>query len=406
MKLSNLAKDKRYLIGVSGGCDSMALLDMCRKAKLTVMVAHMNYQKRASATRDMQCVQEYCSKHGITCIIKMQNKECHKNFQAFAREERYAFFKQIYDKHKIDALLIAHHLDDALETYVMQTRANRCAKYFGIDTFTILLNMQLIRPLLTFDKATLEAYCKCHKVPFKVDESNLDERYTRNHIRMHELANLHADQKAELLTQMQTKNANWQHLQSKATKFLKSFQHDITSLKSLDEELRLLCISRFIHQYTQEYISYKECKIINDLILHHKKNWKRNIKNTHICYCDYGILYVDLLETKKYRYVYERITFTKTKFFEIAATGAKNEALTLKASDFPIIVRNALTSDSIQMRFGKKRIQRWFIDRKIPHVQRKSWPIIENALGKVILVPKLGCDVEHFTNNPNIFVVK
>ena len=78
----------------------------------------------------------------------------------------------------------------------------------------------------------------------------------------------------------------------------------------------------------------------------------------------------------------------------------------MQADDFPITVRSVQPGDAIQLRFGTKKIHRWFIDRHIPLQERLLWPVMVNAQGKVIFVPKIGCDVAHFSNNPNLFMVQ
>ena len=95
-----------------------------------------------------------------------------------------------------------------------------------------------------------------------------------------------------------------------------------------------------------------------------------------------------------------------TPYFHIGKEGKGSEALTLYEADFPITIRSYRQGDRIAMRFGSKRVSRWFIDRKIPQAVRRRYPIVENAQGKVILVPNLGCDIAHFSNNPTCFVVK
>ena len=64
MNMETLDLHKVYIIGVSGGPDSMALLDVCRRHGVCMVVVHVNYQKRESATRDMQTVQDYCKQYG------------------------------------------------------------------------------------------------------------------------------------------------------------------------------------------------------------------------------------------------------------------------------------------------------------------------------------------------------
>lgn len=119
----HLKKDK-WVIGVSGGADSMALLDMCRKNEIDCVVAHVNYKKRDSADRDMHGVQNYCEKYNISLEIKIVTEKEHGNFQEFARNLRYEFYKDIIEKYHCAGVLVAHQLDDVLETYLMQKKKN------------------------------------------------------------------------------------------------------------------------------------------------------------------------------------------------------------------------------------------------------------------------------------------
>ena len=80
--------------------------------------------------------------------------------------------------------------------------------------------------------------------------------------------------------------------------------------------------------------------------------------------------------------------------------------MTLSAEDFPITIRSPKEGDQIELRFGKKKLNRFFIDRKISHKERKSYPVVVNSVGNVVLVPKIGCDVKHYTVKPNCFVIK
>ena len=115
---------------------------------------------------------------------------------------------------------------------------------------------------------------------------------------------------------------------------------------------------------------------------------------------------IDTSEEISYSYVYDHAVFEKTPYFETAPHGTGVEAVTLQATDWPITIRNAQPQDAIQLRFGVKKLNRWFIDRKIPKKERKLWPVVVNAAGNVILVPKIGCDIAHFSNNPTLFVLK
>ena len=87
-------RNQKWIIGVSGGPDSMALLDLAFRHGVNCVVVHVNYQKRDTAKRDQELVQLYCNKHNIECYV-FNAIEFKGNFQDQAREYRYSRFKEV-----------------------------------------------------------------------------------------------------------------------------------------------------------------------------------------------------------------------------------------------------------------------------------------------------------------------
>ncbi|MEG0275360.1 MAG: tRNA lysidine(34) synthetase TilS [Longicatena sp.] len=397
---------KTYVIGVSGGPDSMALFDMCVKAGIHVIAAHMNYQKRDSATRDMEIVEDYCKQHRIIFEKRMQNKECEGNFQAFARDMRYQFYKEVLDKYQGDAVLLAHQLDDHLETYIMQKQSLRLGVYYGIQGVCEVMGCKVIRPLLAQTKADLEAYCEENGVAYGIDESNLSNHYTRNKIRHEMIEHMSIDEKIALAKQIDKENEAWTQLCTRAKDFLKGWDKGIASYIALEEELALLVLTFYIFDECHIHETLVEVKQIHNLIHTKANQWTRDIAKEYRIYSEYEKLCIDKKAHTPYCFKYAELTLAKTPYFEVSNSGSSVEAVTLYKEDFPITIRSYIEGDEIRMRFGVKKLNRWFIDRKIPKKERKNWPVVVNASGNVILVPKLGCDIEHFSNNPTCFVLK
>ena len=92
-----LKKEHTYLVAVSGGADSMALLDMLKNKQYKLIVAHINYKKRDSSDRDEEIVKKYCEKHNIMCYVDKPTQTNKGNFEEWARNARYTFFKKLYD---------------------------------------------------------------------------------------------------------------------------------------------------------------------------------------------------------------------------------------------------------------------------------------------------------------------
>ena len=79
--------------------------------------------------------------------------------------------------------MVAHHLDDLLETYIMQRDKKLSVDYYGLREFIVMDGLNVYRPLLKFEKKQLQAYCDDNKIDYGIDESNLSDDYSRNRIR-------------------------------------------------------------------------------------------------------------------------------------------------------------------------------------------------------------------------------
>ena len=171
-----------YLLAVSGGPDSMFLLNEYKNKK--IMVAHVNYNLRKSSTRDQKIVESFCAKNNIELRTLVVKTKPSKNVEAWARKIRYDFFKKIYDEMHCTKLLTGHHRDDFLETALMQQSSGRVPEFFGIKKKRIINGMVVVRPFISLywkdeilkdlDKAGIE---------YGIDETNNDLKFTRNAIR-------------------------------------------------------------------------------------------------------------------------------------------------------------------------------------------------------------------------------
>jgi tRNA(Ile)-lysidine synthase len=179
------ATDK-ILLAVSGGLDSMVMLNLFHQAGYSVAVAHCNFQLRgAESYGDEQFVKEQCDhlKIPFYCEQFDTNNYAWENglsIQIAARDLRYAWFEEILIQEKFDKLATAHHLNDSLETVLL----NLC-KGTGVQGLAgiPLENGFIIRPMLFASRAEIEAYAIAEKVKWREDSSNLTDDYQRNFLR-------------------------------------------------------------------------------------------------------------------------------------------------------------------------------------------------------------------------------
>jgi tRNA(Ile)-lysidine synthase len=176
----------KILLAVSGGLDSMAMLHLFRLAGFKVGVAHCNFQLRGEdSVADEALVNQTCVTLGIPFHVKRfetariaENEK--KSIQVLARELRYDFFKDIAQKHDYRAIATAHHLNDSLETVLLNL-----VRGTGIEGLTgiPLKNGNVIRPLLFASRQVIKDYADSHGLEWREDESNATDDYNRNFLR-------------------------------------------------------------------------------------------------------------------------------------------------------------------------------------------------------------------------------
>lgn len=179
-------KQKRLLLTVSGGLDSMVLLDLFRKLPYEIGVAHCNFQLRGlESFGDQNFVEDYACQNNIALFVNQFDTkayaEDHKlSTQVAARELRYSWFYELSDTEHFDYILTAHHADDNLETFLINlSRGTGLEGLIGIPA----QNDKIIRPLLAFSRDEIALYAKENKIAWREDSSNASDKYLRNKIR-------------------------------------------------------------------------------------------------------------------------------------------------------------------------------------------------------------------------------
>src|SRR4051794_21818794 len=127
-----LAKNNFYVLAVSGGPDSIFLLEKMRCEGYNFVVAHVNYKKREDSDYDEKLVRDYCQKYSLPLeVYQVKGSECNStsNFQDQARQIRYDFFQKLAKQYQTKYIVVAHHNDDHCETYLLQKRKKTLVEY-------------------------------------------------------------------------------------------------------------------------------------------------------------------------------------------------------------------------------------------------------------------------------------
>ena len=178
------------ILAVSGGVDSMVLMDVMAKLqrpfRMKLAIAHVNYQLRGSESDgDEAFVRKYAAKYRIPLYIRRidagkKARQRKRSIQETARDIRYSFFDTLKEKLGANAIVTAHHADDNTETVLINLlRGSGLDGLAGIP----LRRDSIIRPLLCVDRAEILSYAKIFRILFRNDSSNTKEDYTRNFLR-------------------------------------------------------------------------------------------------------------------------------------------------------------------------------------------------------------------------------
>ncbi|HET7651033.1 MAG TPA: tRNA lysidine(34) synthetase TilS [Gammaproteobacteria bacterium] len=179
---------ERYWVAFSGGLDSTVLLHALamRRDRLpgALFAIHVHHGLQEAADRWLQHCEDTCRKLKVT--LTLRNIEIHaeagQSLEAVAREERYAAFRNILQTG--ESLLLAHHLDDQLETFLLQAlRGSGVAGLAAMPAFAPFAGGYLARPLLEVPRDSLLDWARAQKLTWVDDPSNQDLRFDRNYLR-------------------------------------------------------------------------------------------------------------------------------------------------------------------------------------------------------------------------------
>lgn len=181
---------EKIICGVSGGPDSMCMLDNLIKLKenlnFEIIVCHVNHLIRDDSSLDEQYVENYCKQNNIKCYIKRIDVKNIANNKKQSTEEagryvRYEFFDEILKKENAKKIAIAHNKNDKIETIIMN--ALRGSGLSGLKGIEPIRENKYIRPIIELERCEIEDYCNKQNLNPRIDKTNFINDCTRNKIR-------------------------------------------------------------------------------------------------------------------------------------------------------------------------------------------------------------------------------
>lgn len=418
-------KNKKIIVAVSGGPDSVALLHVLHKwrdeADLHIVAVTIDHQLRGDAAKDVQYVRNLCATWNIRLISETVDvrayEERHKvSMQVAARELRYEVFAKVMKAENAHYLALGHHGDDQIETLVMSLmRTTNLAGLTGIPFRRPFARGEIIRPLLAVTKKEVEYYCRQHHLTTRIDPSNQDISYTRNYVRKLIVPKLKEKNPSLHITMQQlseTLRQDEAYIEEQAQIVFERIVQCDTNKKKASINIAQLCqyaiplqrrIYRLILDYLYEQLpsqlSYSHEQIFLSLIKEDVENKRLHFPQQLIIEVvyDYIELYFDEEKNEPFSTYVSNVPTTValpdghvleiTYTNDIARFEEDNEYICAASEvTFPLQIRTRKPGDRMRYRglSGSKKIKDIFIDEKIPRNERDDVLMVTDATDEVL----------------------
>lgn len=403
-------KNKNIVVAISGGPDSMFLLEALLNFKdsfnYNIIVAHVHHNLRKESDVEALKLEEYCNQKNIRFEMHKIEKYPNSKFsEEIARKIRYDFFDKIIQKYNADTLFTAHHGDDQIETILMRiSRGSSFKGYAGIEEISKDRGYKIVRPLLHLTKEEIVNHLDNKNIWYAVDKSNSDTKYTRNRYRQNVLPELKRENKNihEKFNEFNNKILLADNfIKKQATKIYKEIIIDnninIESFNKLDKILKIYILERFLKNIYLNDINIISSKHL-EIIINKIRNNKNIIfdlpkdKKAIIEYNNFKIVN----ECKKLKYEYKFTDYIELPNKKIICIDnesklTSNFVIHLNSEEIklPFIVRTRRDGDFMYVKNmkGRKKINDIFIDSKVPSSKRDEYPIVTDSTGEIIWIP-------------------
>ena len=401
----------RVILSISGGIDSIVLLDILLEIKktyksLNISLYHINYNMHLNSNKSYELCKYLSAKHKLNFFNDNENISGN-NFESKARTIRYDNLKKIMLQYELQLILTAHHYDDQLETLIMKHEDNAdWVSFLGIRR-----NYNSIyRPLLDVPKNHIFKYAKKNNLEWVDDPTNNLTIYRRNKIRslinkntyskpfISLLLKKHISAKKSISDFNKLYDKNISHLI--AQKCNNALKIKLTSLKTFNVIEFKLFINKILSTYFNiETISCSKhhWKNLYNFLLESMQGKKYIISDNITALNDRGvfILFIDELIDSN---CFEKIKFKKVNWYGGTFISSNkilvkdsNTCISVPKNDYKkgLFITHWKHGDKIELSNNSKKISDLFINNKISNYDKKYYPIIRNSKNQIVWVPNL-----------------
>lgn len=395
------AKTDQILLTVSGGRDSVAMVNLFHQTKLNFGIAHCNFKLRGKeADKDEKFVKDLAKKLNVPFYTVLFNThefadENKISTQMAARELRYSWFEEIRTKNNYQFIATAHHKNDVAETLLINlTKGTGLSGLHGIA----VKNGKIIRPLLCFNRNEINEFVESNKIKFREDKSNAETNYVRNKIRHNiipELEKINPSFIETIFKETQQFEELEQLLETKVNEDKKKcflVQHGNIEA-DIPKLIQLNPLKTYLFYFLKPY-GFNADEVIDVINSLKRQSGKKFLSSTHQLIKDRNKLIISTLQKEeKKEFSIEKLQDFSQLPFQLKAEILLKKKLKLIKKEknyayldadkikFPFTIRKWKTGDKFKP-FGMKGVKKlsdFFIDEKFSLLEKENiWLLLSN----------------------------
>lgn len=419
-------KNKKILIAISGGVDSVVLTHLMQQLNFNISLAHCNFQLRGNESDlDESSINKLSKELSIKAFIirfdtNAYSKKNKLSTQIAARKLRYDFFEKLINEHEFDYVLTAHHADDNLETFLINlTRGTGLEGLTGIPE----KNGNIIRPLLHFSRANILLFAKENNITWREDKSNSEQKYLRNKLR-HAVVPVLKEINPSLLTSFNKTSTYLQESLAIVNDKIKEVSREIIIKEGAVLKFDIQKITNLPNPKAYLYQLLKECNFkewnkVYELLNAQSGKYLRT--NSHVLLKDRDFLVLSLLtksevDLEEVYYIEENLEGNNSFPINIELSNEKKVEGDLKKSIlvdknlvfYPLVVRKWQRGDFFYPSgmHGKKKISKYFKDEKLSLLEKQNIWLLCNKENQIIWVMGLRQDRRFQINDNTKSIIK
>lgn len=407
-KYSLLDNVKTVAVGVSGGADSVCLLDILSKLKekygIILKAVHVNHNLRGDeALRDENFVRELCDRYGAELKVFSVDVKSEAERLGIGEEECGRILRyQCFDSMECDAVAVAHSLSDSIETMLFNLARGTALKGLcGISP----TRKGIIRPLIECTRTEIEKYCLENGLSFVTDSTNLTCDYTRNHIRHNlipTLSVINESYENNISRCMNSLSEDCDYLNAEAQRLIEKARvgngYSISLLRESHPAVRKRVLAQLLRRYMQKDVDNKHV-VLFDSVINGKCKKAEIGKNLYITEKD-GIVYigkaVKIAEAWQSNFVDFKAESPAGMYALLSVNAADGNTFDVSAVKGELYISSRKAGDSFTFNKRKvtKSLKKLFNEMKIPSAERNAVAVLHDG-NNVVWVEGIGVNAPY-----------